>query len=214
MKRGFTLIEILVVVGIIVLLAAILFPAFQSAREKGRSAACQSNLKQLGAAMAMYIQDYDRYPHAVDPADKYAPDIWKNQAIAAGFDLQAIPMLADVMQPYIQNANVWRCPSDSGFDKPDSIPWQLNGEPTYPSCFQKYGTSYFYRTELMFRNLMEEQLPKPAETNVLEDAHGAWHGANLLNAYNGQRYNILYADGHVKNVDGDKHQEAWDTPVQ
>ncbi|NCO35313.1 MAG: prepilin-type N-terminal cleavage/methylation domain-containing protein [Armatimonadetes bacterium] len=46
-QRGFTLIELLVVIAIIAILAAILFPVFARAREKARTASCQSNLKQL-----------------------------------------------------------------------------------------------------------------------------------------------------------------------
>lgn len=58
-RRGFTLIELLVVVAIIAILAAILFPVFVQAREKGRQATCLSNLKQIGTAFSMYLQDYD-----------------------------------------------------------------------------------------------------------------------------------------------------------
>ena len=48
--RGFTLIELLVVIAIVAILAAILFPVFAQAREKGRQASCQSNLRQIGMA--------------------------------------------------------------------------------------------------------------------------------------------------------------------
>jgi len=58
---GFTLIELLVVIAIIAVLAAILFPVFSRAREKARSASCQSNLKQLAVAFQMYAQDCDGF---------------------------------------------------------------------------------------------------------------------------------------------------------
>jgi len=60
---GFTLIEILVVISIIALLAAILFPAVARARDNARHASCQSNLNPLGLVFQQCMQDYDgRYP--------------------------------------------------------------------------------------------------------------------------------------------------------
>src|SRR5205809_4417491 len=58
-RQAFTLIELLVVIAIIAILAAILFPVFARAREKARQISCLSNLKNIGTATLMYLQDYD-----------------------------------------------------------------------------------------------------------------------------------------------------------
>ena len=62
-QRAFTLIELLVVIAIISILAAILFPVFAQAREKARAISCASNMRQIGIAVIMYLQDNDeRFP--------------------------------------------------------------------------------------------------------------------------------------------------------
>ncbi len=58
--RGFTLIELLVVIAIIALLLAILLPAMGKIKETARAAVCKSNLKNIGLAVQMYLDDYDR----------------------------------------------------------------------------------------------------------------------------------------------------------
>jgi prepilin-type N-terminal cleavage/methylation domain-containing protein len=57
-RRGFTLVEVLVTVGIIVALAGLIFGVLGPAREKGRQAVCASNMRQLGMVMMMYASDW------------------------------------------------------------------------------------------------------------------------------------------------------------
>jgi prepilin-type N-terminal cleavage/methylation domain-containing protein/prepilin-type processing-associated H-X9-DG protein len=91
-KKAFTLIELLVVIAIISILAAILFPVFARARENARKAVCMSNLKQIGLAAMMYVQDYDEtYPMAYNYPN-------------GGFWFQ-------LFAPYIKNTQVFVCPS-------------------------------------------------------------------------------------------------------
>ncbi len=77
MKKNFTLIELLVVIAIIAILAAMLLPALNAAREKGHAAACKNNLKQLGTASQLYFNDNDQWLWCSDMlTTTYVPRFW------------------------------------------------------------------------------------------------------------------------------------------
>lgn len=218
MRRAFTLIELLVVIAIIAILAALLFPVFARAKAAAKKTACISNLRQIGQSFALYMGDYDDYfPRGIDPVDKYRPEIWDSHSEWAD-QLPFMPLLSDVLQPYIKNHEIFHCPADSGTMCVDNNwPLQL---PASPSLFQVYGSSYFYRTEIAFRQASQTSLQELARTNVLFDAAGNWHpNASRLeptddwntvwNKLRDYRYNVMYGDFHVKHVTYDQLQGNW-----
>src|SRR4051794_33672760 len=72
--RGFTLVELLVVIGIVAVLIAILLPALSKAQSQSRTVACLSNLRQLDASLIMYVNDNKGhvFPYFDDPDTFYA----------------------------------------------------------------------------------------------------------------------------------------------
>jgi prepilin-type N-terminal cleavage/methylation domain-containing protein/prepilin-type processing-associated H-X9-DG protein len=133
MRKAFTLIELLIVIAIIAILAALLFPVFAQAREAARKTTCQSHLKQVGAALAMYRSDYDevnvRYRFCPDrPGDPLCQTLtpattntgpnetwWAPHDSTQAWDVA--PKSIDrpgLLHPYVKSFEIFRCPDYAG----------------------------------------------------------------------------------------------------
>ena len=101
--RGFTLIELIVVMAVIAILAAVLLPALSSAKSRAWTARCQSNLRQIGFGLRLYGDDNGgHYPESGDI-------IYWNQTDPDTLQASWLQQIS----PYLQNTNLFRCPANA-----------------------------------------------------------------------------------------------------
>ena len=188
-RKAFTLIEILVVIAIIALLAAILFPVFGRARENARRTSCQSNLKQFSLGWMQYAQDFDeRLPMGLRPN----PD----GTFASG---------PQAILPYVKNQQIDICPSDS-----EPLDVDLNVHPliegTNPGS---YGINdKAFKSPILFvlaaqppqPPILLSEIRSPSKLPMLYDAVNTLStGINIqVQKRHFEGANVSFADGHVK----------------
>jgi len=204
-RKGFTLIELLVVIAIIAILAAILFPVFAQAREKGRQTMCVSNVRQNIHSVLMYTNDYDgTYPYGIG---------------GTGY---TVVYLFDLLHPYRKSAEVLTCPSYPGSN--GGVDWlarlrertssaRTMGTFRYFAYVPNYGVFSSQLCTLSFgrrlrgKVITESYVPRPAETIALVD--GYWYRYGSLSWHDywfkfdlWPRHHlgsvVAYLDGHAK----------------
>jgi prepilin-type N-terminal cleavage/methylation domain-containing protein/prepilin-type processing-associated H-X9-DG protein len=196
-KRAFTLIEVLVVITIVAVLAALLMPALGAAKERARMVYCMNNLKQLTLANLIYAEDSRRMMCTANDYLTTTPPGW-----LLGPNVPTVVTNSILIQrKLINDKALFKCPSDRGIRldaqavKPALFSYARNGEVLglYPDAASQV-------------SLNVDTVPYPAKTTMLMELHDAhpfndgttmrWPGDWITNRHLGMG-GMSFFDGHV-----------------
>jgi prepilin-type N-terminal cleavage/methylation domain-containing protein/prepilin-type processing-associated H-X9-DG protein len=190
-KKAFTLIELLVVIAIIGILAAILTPVVGRAMEGGRRAYCANNLRQIGLALHMYLDDRREFPLFADWHD-YDGD---------GIKLKWYDLLTRL--DYIEDDEIYRCPTYKYFTEPASFNHFPYGYNQYGLNKVSFPARWRSRTMSQIRSttqciMVADSTSRNGETDTsYMTIHKTYANSPYGNRHN-NGLNILFVDGHVQ----------------
>ena len=202
-KQRFTLIELLVVIAIIAILAAILLPALNSARERGRAASCTSNLKQIGTSLQFYMDAYDGYlPMNRNERSKE----WHDVAIDEG---SAAVLTCPTTQPEVLSKSTtkvyWKRLSDNVAAGSILVTYITNGNvlqylkatgvPDYVKSSKIRNTSRLTAVGDYYPDCSKKSVGGVSYTTLAQATNG--HTEQRLGYPHAKNSNLLHVDGHV-----------------
>jgi len=204
-SRGFTLIELLVVIAIIAILAAILFPIFVAAKEKGKLAVCLGQLREVGLAVDMYAQDNgDRLPFCAT---------WGKWWLDRGDhvlrpDGMLLPQLIfRYTRAGRQNQRLLMCPTMLGNDSWAVWARTMNDGVSYlwNHIYTRNPYSWAYATDCPVSGRLRTNCVRLTTAPILWDIpywgrEAARHSGGIV---------VVYADGHAKWVLCEPGRDFW-----
>jgi prepilin-type N-terminal cleavage/methylation domain-containing protein/prepilin-type processing-associated H-X9-DG protein len=190
--RSFTLVEMLVVISIIAVLAALLLPALSGARQRAHTTQCLSNLRQIGIGMSVYSDGADGfYPQSGDI-------IYWDQTDPTNH----LPSWLQQLYPLVHNTNAFHCPMDrraffSYFNGSRAAWIDAGGFAPVDSKKIRFPVAYVLAGDTLGRDFVPEDADKDDYIHNCVGGPGNGLPAEEWRIHN-RGQNILFGDGHVK----------------
>jgi prepilin-type N-terminal cleavage/methylation domain-containing protein/prepilin-type processing-associated H-X9-DG protein len=195
--KGFTLVELMVVITIISLLAAMLLPALKKAKDTAQSIKCLGNLKQLGLGALNYADDYNgRLPPNCmgSAADNANPYLWHFFIKSLGYDGGP----AKAARRYSKGYDVWYCPSSSDALKKISLTgWESRGCYTENIWLEWVGGGRIQSLKVPEKQFM---LGDISGTGMASGQHYYIGDPSGMGFYHNNSVNLVFVDGHAESV--------------